>query len=225
MLRAIGGDGADALFFAGDLGQRIFQHPFSWASLGIDVRGRSSTLKVCYRTSRQIRIVADRLLPHSLRDPDGVEEVRGGTLSVFEGPSPEVSLFTGEVDEIAAVAQFISAAMADGIAAKEIGLFVRTLALANRARAAIELAKADAATVAVMHLAKGLEFRAVAVMACDEDLLPLDSRVAAAADEGELDDIVETERQLFYVACTRARDRLGITGLTPSSMYLKDLLT
>ena len=32
---------ADGLFLSGDVGQRIFQHPFSWASLGVDVRGRS----------------------------------------------------------------------------------------------------------------------------------------------------------------------------------------
>ncbi len=44
----------DALFFAGDLGQRIFQQPFSWRELGVDVRGRSSTLTVNYRTSHQI---------------------------------------------------------------------------------------------------------------------------------------------------------------------------
>lgn len=35
-----------------------------------------------------------------------------------------------------------------------------------------------------MHLAKGLEFKAVAVMACDEETLPLQSRIEAAADEG-----------------------------------------
>ena len=62
-----------------------------------------------------------------------------------------------------------------------------------------------------MSLAKGLEFRAVAVMACDEGILPLDERVADAADEAELDDIYETERRLLYVACTRApaSDRRG----------------
>ena len=58
-----------------------------------------------------------------------------------------------------------------------------------------------------MHLAKGLEFKAVAVIACDDGLLPLRQRIEAVADETELDDVVETERQLFYVACTRARDR------------------
>ena len=64
-----------------------------------------------------------------------------------------------------------------------------------------------------MSLAKGLEFRAVVVMACDEGVLPLDERVADAADEAELDDIYETERRLLYVACTRAREHLLLTGL------------
>ncbi len=42
---ALGAKRANALFFAGDLGQRIFQQPFSWRSLGVDVRGRSKTLR------------------------------------------------------------------------------------------------------------------------------------------------------------------------------------
>ena len=48
--------------------------------------------------------------------------------------------------------------------------------------------------IGVMHLAKGLEFKAVAVMACDEDQLPLKSRLEAVADETELDDVFDTER-------------------------------
>jgi len=50
------------LFFAGDLRQRIFQQPFSWKALGVDVRGRSSLLRINYRTLHQIRMQADRLL-------------------------------------------------------------------------------------------------------------------------------------------------------------------
>ena len=61
-LAALGAHRQDALFFAGDLGQRIFQQPFSWKALGVDVRGRSRTLRVNYRTSHQIRQQADRLL-------------------------------------------------------------------------------------------------------------------------------------------------------------------
>jgi superfamily I DNA/RNA helicase len=57
---ALGADRPNALFFAGDLGQRIFQQPFSWKALGVDIRGRSRTLRVNYRTSHQIRMQADR---------------------------------------------------------------------------------------------------------------------------------------------------------------------
>ena len=57
-------------------------------------------------------------------------------------------------------------------------------------------------------------------MACDQEVLPLQARIESAADEIELDDIYETERQLFYVACTRARDRLFISGIAPGRSSL-----
>jgi len=60
-------------------------------------------------------------------------------------------------------------------------------------------------------------------MACDDEVLPLQSRIEAVADEVELDDVYETERQLFYVACTRARDRLWVNGVSPASEFLNDL--
>ena len=217
---------ADGLFLSGDVGQRIFQHPFSWASLGVDVRGRSNTLKVCYRTSQQIRRAADKLLPTVLRDADGLEDERRGIISVFDGPAPEVKSLTTVTEEADAVRQIVGTWLGDGIAPHEIGLFVRTPQLVTRARAAIAgFAGADEMTTAPMSLAKGLEFRAVVVMACDEGILPLDARVADAADEAELDDIYETERRLLYVACTRAREHLLLTGVTPTSEYLADFIS
>jgi hypothetical protein len=214
---------SDGLFLSGDVGQRIFQHPFSWASLGVDVRGRSHTLKVCYRTSQQIRRAADKLLPTVLRDTDGLEDERRGIISVFDGPAPEVKSLATVTAEADAVRQTVESWLSDGIAPHEIGLFVRTPQLVTRARAAIAgFARADEMTTAPMSLAKGLEFRAVVVMACDEGILPLDARVADAADEAELDDIYETERRLLYVACTRAREHLLLTGVTPTSEYLAD---
>jgi hypothetical protein len=214
----------DGLFLSGDVGQRIFQHPFSWAGLGVDVRGRSHTLKVCYRTSQQIRRAADKLLPTVLRDTDGLEDERRGIISVFDGPAPEVQSLADVAAEAATVRQNVETWLGEGIASHEIGLFVRTPQLVARARAAIAgLAGEGEMTTAPMSLAKGLEFRAVVVMACDEGVLPLDERVADAADEAELDDIYETERRLLYVACTRAREHLLLTGVTPTSEYLADL--
>lgn len=103
-LAALGASRPDALFFAGDLGQRIFQQPFSWKSLGVDIRGRSRTLRVNYRTSHQIRSQADRLLGPVMVDVDGNIEDRTGTVSVFNGPPPEIRTFESEADEIDAVA-------------------------------------------------------------------------------------------------------------------------
>jgi len=214
---------ADGLFLSGDAGQRIFQHPFSWASLGVDVRGRSHTLKVCYRTSQQIRRAADKLLPTVLRDTDGLEDERRGIVSVFDGPAPEVKSLDTIAAEADAVRKTVETWLSDGIAPREIGVFVRTPQLVTRTRSAIAgLAGEAEMTTAPMSLAKGLEFRAVVVMACEEGVLPLDERVADAADEAELDDIYETERRLLYVACTRAREHLLLTGVAPTSEYLAD---
>ncbi len=118
MLSAIAPAGRNALFFAGDLGQRIFQQPFSWKALGVDVRGRSHMLKVNYRTSHQIRQAADRLLPRVVRDVDGLEEERHGTVSVFNGPEPAVAIHPTAEAEIAAVAKWIAETVGDRIAAR-----------------------------------------------------------------------------------------------------------
>jgi superfamily I DNA/RNA helicase len=76
-----------------------------------------------------------------------------------------------------------------------------------------------------MHLAKGLEFRAVAVMACDDEVVPLQERIEAVGDEADLEEVYASERHLLYVACTRARDHLLITGVDPTSEFLDDLIT
>lgn len=227
----------EGLFFAGDLGQRIFQQPFSWKSLGLDVRGRSSTLRINYRTSHQIRSHADRLLPASVSDVDGNTESRRGTVSVFNGAEPMVRTFDDVELEQAAVGAWIADRMKEGCLPHEIGLFVRSDAEMKRARAAIKISGAEAAelsdkaeaesgrvAISTMHLAKGLEFRSVAVMACDDEVIPLQDRIERVADDADLEEVYNTERHLLYVACTRARDHLLVTGVNPASEFLDDLV-
>ena len=74
-----------------------------------------------------------------------------------------------------------------------------------------------------MHLAKGLEFRAVAVMACDDEVIPLQGRIETVTDASDLEEVYHTERHLLYVACTRARDHLLVTSTEPASEFLDDL--
>ena len=87
-----------------------------------------------------------------------------------------------EAEERRRVAHFLRTAVEDGIAPQEIGIFVRTQSLVDLGRAAVaEAGVEDGVTIAPMHLAKGLEFRCVVVMACNEGVLPLDERVADPA--------------------------------------------
>jgi superfamily I DNA/RNA helicase len=235
-LASLAGGRPNSLFFAGDLGQRIFQQPFSWKSLGVDVRGRSKTLRINYRTSHQIRSQADKLLGPEMADVDGNTETRKGTISVFNGPIPTIETFDTTESEIEAVAAWLKGLIADGLAPEEIGVFVRSDAQLPRAKSALEAAElsykvldhkmestAGSASLCSMHLAKGLEFRAVVVMACDDEVVPLQERIDTVADPSDLEDTYNTERHLLYVACTRARDHLLVTGVDPASEFLEDM--
>ena len=235
-LAALAGGRSNGLFFAGDLGQRIFQQPFSWKALGIDVRGRSRTLNVNYRTSHQIRSQADRLLTYEITDVDGNSEARGNSISVFNGDPPQVVPCQDEDTEIKYVAAWLKGLGDAGVQPHEIGIFVRAAVQVDRA---VEAAKAAGlpfrvldvrveaisgqAAISTMHLAKGLEFRAVAVMACDDEVIPLQERIEAVTDESDLKDVYDTERHLLYVACTRARDFLLVTSGFHPSEFLEDL--
>jgi len=236
LLAVMAGDKTDGLFFAGDLGQRIFQTPFSWKSLGVNVRGRSRTLKINYRTSHQIRGMADRLLDGEITDVDGNVDNRRGTVSAFRGPQPEIAIVDDETDETDRVSKWLQDRIADRIEPHEIGMFVRTGSQVDRPLSAIKAGGLQASrldahseppvgkvAVGLMHDAKGLEFRAVAVMACDDEVVPLQERIEAVVDDSDLEEVYNTERHLLYVACTRARDHLLVTGIRPASEFLDDL--
>lgn len=235
-LAAFGAKSPNALFFAGDLGQRIFQQPFSWKSLGVDIRGRARTLHINYRTSHQIRMQADRLLAPEMTDVDGNVEDRRGTVSVFNGTEPSITRWPTQDAESVEVGRWLKQRIDEGVQAHEIGVFVRSSGELDRARTAVKHAGLplhlldgssqvahEEISIATMHLAKGLEFRAVVVMACDDEIIPSQERLESVADDADLEEVYNTERHLLYVACTRARDHLWVSGVDPVSEFLDDL--
>jgi len=126
--------------------------------------------------------------------------------------------------------------VSEGIIPHEFGVFVRSTEQLDRARAAVEASGLDFkilddhvestsghVSISTMHLAKGLEFRAVVVMACDDEIIPLQERIETVGDDADLHEIYETERHLLYVACTRARDHLLVTSVEPASEFLDDM--
>jgi superfamily I DNA/RNA helicase len=171
-----------------------------------------------------------------LADVDGNAESRGGTVSVFNGPEPTIEVFATQHEEGAAVGQWLAERRREGLPPTEIAVVVRSQPQIPRALAAVEAAGLKArevddrieltdgcASVGTLHLAKGLEFKAVAIMACDDEVIPLQERIDSVGDEADLEDVFDTERHLLYVGCTRARDHLLITAVDPASEFLDDL--
>ena len=168
---------------------------------------------------------------------DGNSENRKGTASVFQGPPPDIRECEEIDGEATEVANWLKHRAAEGFMPREICVITRSIHELQRAENAIVMARleperlsdrlelpAGKVAVATMHLVKGLEFRAVVVMACDDEVIPLQSRIETVAGDSDLEDVYNTERHLLYVACTRARDRLLVTGVDPVSEFLSDLL-
>ena len=160
---------------------------------------------------------------------------RSGTVSIFNGPDPECRIFDSFDEEIQTVSDHLHSLLERNFQPDEIGIFVRSEAQLPRARAALKASglgwselentsKPPAGKIAVstMHLAKGLEFRAVIVMACDDEVIPLQERIESITDEADLEEVYTTERHLLYVACTRAREELLLTAVEPESEFLSD---
>jgi superfamily I DNA/RNA helicase len=152
----------------------------------------------------------------------GDSEDRSDTISVFNGPPPVIQSFSSGGEESKAVGDWIAERTKDGVLPHEFGVFVRSAAQLARAQDAVTAAGMDFkildehvattsghVSISTMHLAKGLEFRAVVVMACDDEVIPLQERIEMVSDGSDLEEVYNTERQLLYVACTRARDHLA----------------
>jgi superfamily I DNA/RNA helicase len=167
---------------------------------------------------------------------DGNSEKRDETISVFNGTEPTIRAVADESEECVVVGRWMVELGKTGVLPHEFGIFVRSEAQLDRARAAVESVGiafkvlddrvetiSGHVSISTMHLAKGLEFRAVAVMACDDEVIPLQERIENVGDDADLREVYDTERQLLYVACTRARDHLLVAGVTPVSEFLDDI--
>jgi len=232
-LRSLAPEANDALFLCGDSGQRIYKGRTSWLSLGIDVRGRSSSLTVNYRTTEQIRRFADRIMKETTESGTGETEDRK-SVSLLRGPEPRVQAYGTTAEEIEGVSSSIRGLLAEGYQPKDIAVFAHGQApLKQRAEAACARAgvacrelsdesPVSEATISIgtMHRAKGLEFKAVIVLGCEEKLLPMRSLLDRLSDPSDRDAFVEQEKHLLYVACTRARERLVVTHSGPKSRFL-----
>ncbi len=235
-LRALVPPAPGDLFIVGDAHQRIYGHNASLSQAGIEVRGRrSQRLRVNYRTTQAIRNWALALLQGI--EVDDLDEGKdpGGYHSLRIGTPPIVRTFKDADAEIAFIVKTLADYQKRGAQPGDTCIVARTHAsvahyrgaLGDRGVAAHEIhrkvrddGKRDQVRIATMHRVKGLEFRHVIIAGVQSDQMPL-ALGNKHADETSRAAHVQSERQLLYVAATRARDELVITGYGKPSEFIR----
>ncbi len=221
------------LMLLGDAGQRIYPGGFSLKKLGINTVGRSHILRINYRTTEQIRKFSDAILPDATEDFNDGSEQRH-SVSLLHGPTPMLQGFDSNTNQVQFVVDRIRATTAESIAAHEIAIFARTASHLKPIESALQSAGiatmpldadedaefADGVKLGTMHRAKGLEFKVVFVVDAGDTIIPNHFVMGKMRDQGDYDDAYGRERQLLYVAMTRARDELFITYVGKPTQFL-----
>lgn len=233
LLRAMVPPGPNDLFLVGDAHQRIYGHMARLGACGIEIRGRSRRLKLNYRTTEQIRTRAVAILENmQVDDLDGGVDSLKGYRSLRSGPPPVIHTSARPEEEQEAILGTLKRWL-ESTAPEDICLGARTndlvrryskiLAQAGIANEQIEgesIPKRPGIRLATMHRLKGLEFKRVLLCGVQDGQVPLQLPESAFADAASIEDHERRERSLFYVASTRARDELVITGYGKPSAFL-----
>ncbi|SUD67279.1 putative DNA helicase [Pseudomonas putida] len=225
LIRALVPPSSNDLFIVGDGHQRIYgKNKVILGQCGIDIRGRSSRLKVNYRTTDETRKVAVSVLEGvSVDDLDGGDDTNAYYHSLMHGPNPVIGCFAGMDEQVRKVMLDLQA---NDLAPENCCVIARTRKELLEIQATLESCGQrchmldrdsvstpdDSINLATMHRVKGLEFDAVFILSVNKGLVPLDFVVSQAADLVTRRQKENEERALIYVSLTRARKLAFVYG-------------
>ncbi|KSV16612.1 DNA helicase UvrD [Dehalococcoides mccartyi] len=236
LLRAIAGaEHPNDMFIVGDAHQRIYKNKAVLSKCGINVRGRSSYLKINYRTTEEIRRYAFSLLKGiSFDDLDEEYDDGRKCQSLTHGMIPIVNNFNNAAEEIEFVIDQLRDLEKQGTSLKNICVVARTHRLlddyikqlnqAGIRTYEIKTNKLDDRSfeglrVATMHRVKGLEFQHVFIVAVNKKIMPLASAINHTDQISEAESLT-AEKCLLYVALTRAQKSAYICSYGTPSEFL-----
>jgi superfamily I DNA/RNA helicase/mRNA-degrading endonuclease RelE of RelBE toxin-antitoxin system len=239
LLRRLAPEAPNDLFLVGDGHQRIYGRVASLSRAGINVRGgRTRRLKLNYRTTQHIKTWAVALLSGMLVDDlDEGEDSLKGYYSLRRGSEPLLRHWKSEREEADFIVQQIRAWLSDsetqpGDGSTSICLVARHKhQLENRYKPLLQQAgiaarivtkeerSGDGVRLATMHRVKGLEFPRVLIAGVQDGEVPHPRK--HFADDTARQQHEDSERRLLFVAATRARDALTVTGFGPECPWLQ----
>ncbi len=233
LLLALVGQGSDSLLLLGDTRQQIYARGSYVRLLGIPIGRRHVQLQINYRTTEQIRAAASQVAggAYALNgDFLGSDE----SISLLSGAAPAIHTFATEAEEQQAVVSAIQEAIAD-MPPEEIAIIARTNGIVAQYHRRLQAAglpgtklegrgaAGPGVQLMTIHRAKGLEFRAVFVVGCSADWFP--APYLGDDDEAGRAEHEARERRLLYVAMTRARELLWVSGAGGMSPLVEGLLS
>lgn len=234
LIRTLVPEGTNDLFLVGDAHQRIYGRRTVLGKCGINVRGRSSKLRINYRTTEQIKNWALAIL-HGVEvdDLDGGLDDQVGYTSLLSGPAPTVQRFSSLDEEQKAIGNILVDLLKDR-KPEDICVVARTRKLITKDYAsALEQAgipcvvldkdggeEQSGVRLATMHRVKGLEFPCMIIAGVNAGVIPYERR-GIEDDPVAQQEHDQRERSLLFVAATRARDSLTITSSGKRSPYLE----
>ncbi|MEU5943757.1 UvrD-helicase domain-containing protein [Micromonospora sp. NPDC047548] len=236
VLRAAVAPGPDDLFITGDPHQRIYDSRVSLGALGISVAGRSSRLRINYRSTEEILSWSTGVLVGSrVEDLGGEgEDSLTGYRSLLHGKRPQAAGYPTPQAEVAALVKRVGEWLEQGVQPSEIAVCTRFNTvltsvydeLSGAGIPAVRVrdqpgADVDGVRLATMHAMKGLEFRCVAVVGATAKAVPFGKEVTPSeVDQLQHDSDMLRERCLLFVASTRAREALHVSWSGAPSAFL-----
>lgn len=237
LLRTLAGDEhQNDLFIVGDAHQRIYRNKVTLSKCGISVRGRSSQLRVNYRTTEEIRNWAMHVLKGiPFDDLDGGIDDAKGYRSLTHGDAPIVETYDSFGDEVAALTKHVQDKIDSGMDPMEICIVARTNkmltdyaeALNNAGIRSYEIKRSKTddrhmpgVRLATMHRVKGLEFTCVFVVGMTKTAMPLKSAIRSS-DPVSKEEAINAERCLLYVALTRAKKAAYVMAYGQISEFIQ----
>ena len=232
----VGQSHANDLFIVGDPHQRIYGKPLVLSRCGIEIRGRSSKLRINYRTTEETRAWATAVLNGiDFDDLDGGLDPATDYRSLLHGDEPLIKAFEDTAEEqkfltstLHQIQQEQGGLAATCVVARTNGGVEKLNVAMKRAGFTTRIINKDesddpsdpALRIATMHRVKGLEFDQVFIPNLDINQLPLRVELDQRPDQLSRELFENQERSLLHVAATRAKKRVVITYSGKPSIFI-----